>query len=265
MLKRTFILVLFGFLAVSAIGAKKDKNLLRDGFVLRGVDGKLVARGQWWSFELERAVSDGRAVVKAGTRLPLLPSTGLEKMVAGLKEHPGGEYRLYNAMATRYDGSNYIFADYFLPLTGSEDAKPKSKADANEVTSSVPINEEGDAVIIPEEIIEKLKTRRVVRPEKLGGKFDLKQDSILVDRTGYIKKLADGTKVFAFDALGRNVQQVKLQLLPCEAIEKAERKQARHPERLRFKVAGIVTKYKGRYYLLLQRVTRVYSYGNFGR
>ena len=33
---------------------------------------------------------------------------------------------------------------------------------------------------------------------------------------------------------------------------------------MRFNVAGILTRYKGQQYLLLQKATRIYSYGNFG-
>jgi hypothetical protein len=72
--------------------------------------------------------------------------------------------------------------------------------------------------------------------------------------------------VFVLDGLGRNIQQqIRLQLLPCLALEQAEHEQAAQPERLRFKIAGIVTQYKGQHYLLLQRATIAYNYGNFNR
>jgi hypothetical protein len=75
----------------------------------------------------------------------------------------------------------------------------------------------------------------------------------------------DGRLAFVLDALGRNVQHVSLRLLPCEALELTERKQAAVPEPVRFKIAGIKTAYKGQHYLLLQKATRVYSHQNFGR
>ncbi|MBA7686385.1 hypothetical protein ES703_94829 [subsurface metagenome] len=59
---------------------------------------------------------------------------------------------------------------------------------------------------------------------------------------------------FIFDALGRNVQQIILRLLPCQALESAENRQSAEVDPLRFKIAGILTKYKGNHYLLLERM-----------
>ena len=264
MARNLYIIVLAFLINCNALGEQEArKSLIRDGFALTGVDGKLSARGQKWQFEFSSNLSDGRAVVKKGSALELLPSSGLEKMVAGLAEHPGGDYRLYNAIVTRYEGENYIYPDYFLPLAGIEEPTPAKPEEPNKPESRVTINEPNDVVIIPQEIIDKLSTSRIIRPEKLTSRLELKQDSILANRTGFIAKQQDGKKIFVFDAFGRNYPKISLDLLPCQILERAEQKQAREPERLRFRVSGIVTKYKGRYYLLLQQATRVYSYGNF--
>ena len=78
-------------------------------------------------------------------------------------------------------------------------------------------------------------------------------------------KKNDGRLVFVLDAFGLNVRPVSLRLLPCGVLEMAEQIQAAVPEPVRFKIAGIITKYKGENYLLLQRATRVYSHQNFDR
>jgi len=96
-------------------------------------------------------------------------------------------------------------------------------------------------------------------------KAELKRDSILADRTAFLSKKDDGQLVFVLDALGRNVRPVSLWLLPCEVLELAEYRQSAEPEPVRFKIAGIVTKYKGENYLLLQKATRIYSHQNFDR
>ncbi|GAH07812.1 unnamed protein product, partial [marine sediment metagenome] len=70
---------------------------------------------------------------------------------------------------------------------------------------------------------------------------------------------------FIPDAFGRNVRPVSLRLLPCEVLELAEQRQSIVPEPVRFKIAGIITKYKGKNYLLLQKAIRVYSHQNFDR
>jgi hypothetical protein len=93
----------------------------------------------------------------------------------------------------------------------------------------------------------------------------LEQDSILADRSAFLVKNKDGRLNFVLDSLGRDVRPVSLRLLPCEALELAEFKQAAIPVSVRFKIAGIVTKYKGEKYLLLHKATRVYGHGNFAR
>ena len=69
----------------------------------------------------------------------------------------------------------------------------------------------------------------------------------------------------ALDALGRNVSGVSLRLLPCETLELAELKRSIDFEPVRFRIAGILTKYESQDYLLLQKATQTYSHGNFGR
>ena len=98
------------------------------------------------------------------------------------------------------------------------------------------------------------------KPAK-GAKLEL--DPILADRTALLVKQKNGRFVFKLDALGRNVQEVSLLLLPCEALELTELRQSAATEPLLFKIAGIKTKYKGKHYLLLQKATRAYSHGNF--
>jgi hypothetical protein len=97
------------------------------------------------------------------------------------------------------------------------------------------------------------------------GKKVLEKDSILADRCAFLVKQNDGRLLFVLNALGRNDHPVSLRLLPCEALELTELTQSTIPEPVRFKIAGIVTKYKGEKYLLLQRAARIYSHGNFAR
>jgi hypothetical protein len=86
-----------------------------------------------------------------------------------------------------------------------------------------------------------------------------------VDKTGFLVEQDDRRFVFLPDALGRNVQKLSLYLLPCAVLELTELEQSAEPEKVRFKVAGIMTKYKGENYLLLEKAIRTYSHGNFGR
>ncbi|MBN1796444.1 MAG: hypothetical protein JW804_07210 [Sedimentisphaerales bacterium] len=264
---RYILLVLLLLLPANAaddISQKEAKKpLLRDGFVLMGVDGKVFARADKWYFELQEDVSDGRAAIRKGTKLQMLESAGLEKMLTYISDKPQSSFRLYNAMIATYQGQNFIFCDYFVPIAEQTEPAKTEKPGSKDVETEIPINEPNDTVVIPQEIIDKLSTRRIIQPQQLKQGIELKQDSILAGRCGFIEKSGDKW-LFMFDSLGRNKAKASLELLPCHALERAQRKQAEEPEKIRFRISGIVTKYKGKYYLLLQRVTPAYNYGNFG-
>lgn len=309
---KRFIILMSAFfisLSLAAFGAgTADQALLRDGFVLRGIVGTLTGpdSNDVWFFKFDSDISDDKSLVKAGSSLELLPSAALERMTADVKKPSEASYRLW-ARVTKYKGRNYLFPSYFLSL--GKAGKPQSQTlrapqkpqqqesrptepPSEKVDKSEPvISEPNDILTIPKEILDKLKIKRVMQPEKLlkspkvikvagkdlgpeekrkaVSKPDKKpgfvRDSILVNRTGFLVKQADGSLVFNLDALGRKIQSSSLRLLPCQALELTEQEQFVEPDLIRFKIAGIVTVYKGRRYLLLQRATRVYSHQNFGR
>jgi hypothetical protein len=298
------VILMSGIAAASGFGSETvpEPLLLRDGFSLTRVDGKLIGSdsNDVWFFELSEDVNDYRAVAKAGTRLELLPSSTLEKMVADVKKRSTPAYRLWNAEVTTYRGRNFIFPRYFLPLRTAEDKSQKTenggqKAEGRkqkmesgplplEISKpEVALDEPNDILTMPPEIIERFKARRE-RPtttslrqimdsnEVSAGEFPSDaqvytrgSDSVFVDRTAFLVEQDDGGFVFVPDALGRNVLRQTLRLLPCEVLELTERNQSAELEPLRFKIAGILTTYRDEQYLLLQKATRTYSHGNFGR
>jgi hypothetical protein len=329
MVKKLIIVVVGFFVGASAFEAKAaesapvsvrtdlpDRNGggLQDGFVLRGIDGEMNGpdSNDRWLFKFNVDVNDDKGVVKAGTSLELLPSATLGKMTTDVNERLAAGYRLWGRV-TRYKGKNFIFPSYFLPLSKIEQPQPQvpqtqeasgqESKPPNESVGGRPaevpsakereperdINEPNDILDIPQEVIEKLKSKRVVQPSiggpeevnsveqtsgvvegrevepELGKRPEFKQDAILADRMALLVKQDDGQFIFVLDALGLNAPQVSLQLLPCEALEMTEQRQSIELEPVPFKIAGIMTKYKGRHYLLLQKATRVYNYGNFGR
>ena len=299
MRKRLVFLVLVFLMSLvpAALGFVAEtarRTLLRDGFILRGVDGKLTGSdsNDVWFFKFGTDVNDYRGRASAGTRLELLPSSELEKMIADVNERSAADYRLWG-WVTKYKGRNFIFPNYFFPLgklsrpqsqappkPRQKEEKPTEGPSAKESEQQPDISEPNDVLAIPQEIIEKLRAGRIVRPEEQGPtpkaekdvvdsvskkKARLQQDFILADRTAFLSEQDDGRLVFVLDAFGRNVRPVSLRLLPCEVLELAERRQSAVPEPVRFKIAGIITKYKGENYLLLQKSTRVYSHQNFDR
>lgn len=271
---------------------QKSQILLRDGFVLMGADGKLVPHESnevspdsvhdRWLFEFDSDFSHGKDLIKAGTRLELLPSSVLERMIADANNNPDASYRL-GGRVTQYRGKNFIFPTYFLPLAKTKEQPLSTSQKSLQQENRPKINEPNDVLTIPKELIDKLPDRkkridhrtREKNGEKNGTELadkrkpGQKQDSILSDRCGFIResgRRAQDTwrKVsFVLDALGRTEPKNSLQVLPCQALEQAQRRQSAAPEMLRFKITGIVTSFKGKDYLLLQRATRVYSHGNF--
>jgi hypothetical protein len=187
----------------------------------------------------------------------------LEKLAADMEKRPNTDYRLW-ARVTKYRNENFIFPIYFLPLSKPEQPKPTEPNEPQPQQPELTINEPNDELAIPEEIIARLSTRKILRTEQLRPGLELKQDSIIANRTGFIRDSGpDAT--FVLDALGRNVQQLSFRLLPCQVLELAQQKQAAGPDPIRFKIAAIVTKYKDQHHLLLQRATRIYSHQNFPR
>ena len=295
--KKLTISVFVFFISVlpTALGlrvAKPRQIPLRDGFALTGIDGRLVIQDsnensressfERWSFEFDSDVSDGRGLIKAGASLEILPSSVLERMIADANKDSNANYRLWGRV-TQYKGKNFIFPTYFLPLAKVKQPQLPTSQKSPQQENRPKINEPNDVLTIPKELIDKLPDRkksiehttREQNSEKNGTespdktKSELKQDFILADKCGFIRESRQKTQKtwrqlsFVPDAIGRTEAKTSLQLLPCQALEQAQRKQSAAPETLRFKTAGIVTKFKGKDYLLLQRATRVYSHGNF--
>jgi hypothetical protein len=265
MTKNLAILVLAVLFAVAAKGNDSNNvKLLPEGFVLPGADGKLVTdsnSGKWF-FELD---SDVRAnmgsFAAAGAKLELLPSASLEKMLADSKGRTVGSYRLWGRI-TKCGDKNFIFPIYFLPMSK---VQPAPAGQSQQQSTEAVINEPNDQLTIPEEVVAKLSSRKIVGFQHAEKGLELKTDSILADRTAILTKQPDSSFVFAFDALGRNVGRDSIKPLPCGALEEAQHRQATSPEILRFRISGIVTRFKGENYLLLQRATPAYGYGNFDR
>jgi hypothetical protein len=274
MYKRLAILICIFALGTIIPDAEAGReNLLREGFILRDVDGQLIGpdSNDVWFFELSSDVNDYETTIKAGTRLELLPSSGLEKMTADLKIRSEPIYRVLDGKITKYRSRNFIFPKYFMPLSKTKESEsqvaPESKKKDKSSEPSIAVNEPNDILSVPPEVVEKLKASRKVisNSEEVAIERTRYTDTVLVDRTGFLIKEDGDQPVFVLDALGLNLQHVSLRLLPCEILELIEHRQSRTPSPIRFKIAGIRTEYKGQSYLLLHKATQVYNYGNFGR
>jgi hypothetical protein len=278
----TFLILVFCISIVPAMSvlsaAAIRKPLLSDGFTLTGIEGKLFKKdsNDVWFFTFDPAVTDSSSRAGIEAALELLPSYALEKMIADVNTSSATNYRLWGRI-TKYRGENFIFPNYFLPI--GKIGEPNSlrqqpfggelRAELlNEQEAQPTVAEPNDDLGIPKEILEKLRTRQsppLAARQQTERLITIKQNSVLANRIGFLVRQTDGNIFFNFDALGRSLQQTSLRLLPCQTLELAERRQSAEPDPIRFKIAGIVTEYKGEKFLLLHRATRVYSHGNFGR
>lgn len=261
-----------------AFGAQPAaRKLLPETAVLDRVDGRLlhVDANDTWLFELTMEVKAPEYRLPAGTRFVLLPSVTLGRLVADVNDRVAPRYRL-TARVTLYRGKNYLFPTYYLPLSKFKDDKsPEEGEQRPEAGKPSPPSEtrkpkpNEPELAVPPEVLEKLKKQRPLRGPRRGAETETKPvpesvEQVLVDCVGRIESRA-GRYVFVPYALGWNVGDVRYELLPCTALEEALRRQKGALDPIRFNVAGLVTEFQGKKYLLLQRAIVVYNYGNFGR
>lgn len=251
----------------AGLGAEQSgQTLLPEATVLSAVDGSLVHvdANDAWLFELAADVNRVDANVPAGTQFTLLPSAILERLIADVNDRSLPSYRL-SARVTQYDGKNFLFPTYFLPLSKLKDssAPPDTAepADANvgQVDPDLPV---------PEAVLEKFASHRLIRGprrEPTGtGPSPPVLGRMLVDTVGVIKPERERLTFIPY-ALGWNIGDVRYELLPCRALEQALRMQDQTLEPIRFNVVGVMAEFKGGKFLLLQRALPVYNYDNFGR
>ena len=250
--------------------------LLPTGFVFNGIEGtvtKLKDTDRWFFKSTEDALS-GERTVKAGTKIELLPSSTLEAISVGVEKDNittiklwakvttySNEYSKTRLTAKKTDAKkittvNHLFPVYYLPIADAEkDRQPKDGTENNKADNK-------DNSILPEEVLQRFKPKRVV---KLTRKvIDVQGDVVLVSRTGFAR-IDKNTKQFTLDSLGQKVDDIEFNILPCDRLIRIEKSLLSSAGRQRFAIAGTVTKYKGQYYILLQRAIRTYNHGNFAR
>jgi hypothetical protein len=163
-----------------------------------------------------------------------------------------------------------------LELQGIEDSRQKTED--SKPTNHKPSLEDNknqaekqtDEVGIPTEIIKMIQKdadrRRNTEDRRQKTEYrkntHYAQNRVLVDVVGFVRHDKNDL-VFVPDAVGRNISKDSFRLLPCRALEQLERDQSGASEPVHFAVAGLITQYNSNKYLLLQRVMRVYSHGNF--
>jgi hypothetical protein len=101
-------------------------------------------------------------------------------------------------------------------------------------------------------------------PDKTGGRGAvipnapavtvMREGTFLVDRTGRLTRRADGTAEFSFEADGRALRDPPVILVPSLKLVAMEEAVKAADKDLRFRISGMVTEYRGRNYVLLEKV-----------
>ena len=290
-----FVLLLLLAAGTGFCAQPAARPLLPETAVLDRVDGKLlrIDANDTWLFELTMEVKTPDYQLAAGTRFVLLPSATLGRLIADVNERFAPRYRLF-ARVTQYQGKNYLVPIYYLPLSkfkndkSLENGGQRAGDSGPKPKSAIPNPQSGSSELaVPPEVLEQLKKQRPLRgpqktteaqkppaqvpPERVlvdcVGRIESSQFSVLSSRSSPVngQRSTANSWVFLPYALGWNLSNIEYELLPCTALEEALQKQAQVLDPIRFNVAGLVTEFKGKKYLLLQRAIVVYNYGNFGR
>ncbi len=163
------------------------EGLLRDGHGIRTVQGKVIAGPEEgvWLFELAEDVNDLACVVKAGTKLQLLPSIMLEKLIGNLASHQDATYLLTGSV-TQYKESNFIYPTFFRgiivvseqpepapqveqePVKQAEPNKPveQPKVEQTPVQEKTPtpaVTDANNLLELPQEVLDRINSRKITR------------------------------------------------------------------------------------------------------
>lgn len=84
----------------------------------------------------------------------------------------------------------------------------------------------------------------------------MREGTFIVDRAGRMTKLSDRVE-FSFDSDGRNLSDPPVVLLPNLNLMKMEASAGGSGRDVRFRITGEVTEYRGRNYVLLQKVSPI--------
>lgn len=254
----------FCFLATGAAlcAEQPARRPIADGLFLQGVDGRLGYDdvNEVWRFDLTGDVNMPGVQIPVGTEFILLPSAALGDMIEDSNDRVQPVYRL-SVLVTQYQAKNYLLPMYHLPLSRlGEPNEPQQVSGGKTAVTGV---EPNSALSIPGEIIEKLNRPPLRAQQRLTpNPSQTAPTRMLIDVVGFIEQ-RQGRAVLVPDALGMNVTATEYLLLPSAVLEQAQRLQAASPDRVRFSIAGQFSEFKGKQYLLLQRATRVYSFGDF--
>ena len=241
------------------------RKLVEEGVAVNGIDGKLRTDEQSgkWLFEPYSEIKGRYTSINKGTEIPVLPSSMLENMTDALGDQQYGEFRVWGRIM-RSLRNNTLYPIYAVGLKDlTADANDVDSKQESEVPAAYDPNA---AVVMPEDVRQSLQPRRVVSNVQLTEALQDDEDAVIVDRSGLIGPAPEdpNTYIFRLDGFGWNYEGPRFELLDNEQLRNIISDvnfDVLSPGRI--EVSGVITKYQGKKYMLLQRAVKVYSHGNF--
>ena len=247
--------VVAGWVCAASEPAEPRTVPLRDGHVILGARGAIHrVENEKWVFVPAEPLTDGRGTIDKDTPVELLPSKTLEKMTGILQSDQDTLGVWMTARVTLYRGANHLYCVHFVPTRTAQSTPPEAlqPTDPNEPS------------ILPEHIRQRLRPDIVLDLDKLPKMLEGDRDVAMVDRTGYFTG-TPGHRTFVLDGFGRKIEGLSFRVLPDMVLQRTEKVLDASPNRMRFRISGVVSRYGEQYCLLLQRAVRTYTHGNFSR
>ncbi len=99
-----------------------------------------------------------------------------------------------------------------------------------------------------------------------GKKVNWKDGYVIVDRVGRLAFSNDGSAdTFIFESVSPGFSEPPVVLQPSSLLELMEKKASQFTREIKFRISGVISRYKGTYYLLLRKVLIVHNPQNLGK
>lgn len=84
-----------------------------------------------------------------------------------------------------------------------------------------------------------------------------REGTFIVDATGRLTRSKDGHEEFTFESDGKTLKDPPMIILPNQTLMQMEESVTAATKDLRFHVSGMITEYRGRNYILLERAVAI--------
>jgi len=251
--------------ARAAAAPQRNPGLIREGTVLPDCVGRLVrtAEGQT-TFTFDPPEGHAGKIVEPNP-MPVLPNLQLLAMESAVANtHADARFRV-TGLVTEYNNRNYIMLEEASPGAFARPAPTPAPA-----TRPTGPGADGPAARIlgqlenPAQAAPKsLPPAERAAQDKTTGKAavapaakplpPVREGKVLSDRVARLTRTADGQPELTFEADGKRMLDPPMIVLPNLKLTQMESALTAANRDLRFRVTGLVTEYKARNYILLDK------------